>query len=225
MTRYARPNFSIESSIRSLIFEVGIWSVWGMRTEVNSLNKKIIAVLSLAASVVLLASLWMTNVQSVTTNLQIPTEWYRTSGENFVTEQWSWDWTIYETSGPWASGGPQYLLYMMVEDAVFFAYPGGTLMIAAKMGENAWMWSGGGTGKGGPQGAVSMMSTQAVIITFTSEDIPETNSDNGYKGLRMIFEMSQDLYRLVNVGGDNCEWQGWVHQHFKGWATKGVKAN
>lgn len=188
------------------------------------MKKKIILIASLIATAVLLTSIWMTSVQSETTNLQIPTEWYQTSGSMFVTEQWSWDWTNYETSGPWVTG-PPHGLYKRVGDAIFFAYPGGSTIVAGRIGQtNTWVWQGGWTGKGGPGGTTVMMSTGTMTFTFTLEDIPETDEDNNYKGLRMVLDTTGDLYRQVNVGGDNYVWQGWVHQHFRGWAPKGTRA-
>jgi len=190
------------------------------------LNKKIMFMVSLAiTSVILFMSVWLVIGYSER-NSHVPTEWQQTTiGSSILTEQWDWDWTNYQTSGPWASGGPPYILYKMVGDALFLTYPSGPLIVADRVGQaNTWIWSGGGTAKGGPGGNTVLMSTTHISITITYEDIPQTEDDNDYKGLRMIFESWQDLYRLVNVGSDNYVWQGFVHQHFVSWAAEGSKA-
>lgn len=187
------------------------------------MNKKAILILSLIASAVLLTSLSITFVQS-TRSLRIPTEWYQTVPSIISAEQWSWDWTVYETSGPWV-GGPTYILYKRVGDAVFLTYPTGPVMVAYRAGQSlTWVWRGGSTGIGGPGGNQLLMSNVTISITFTDEDIPLTDEDNDYNGLRLLVEMWQDLYRLENLSGDNYLWQGFVHQHFVSWAPKGSRA-
>jgi len=188
------------------------------------LNRKMILILALTFSGLILSSALLAIVYP-NKGLQVPTEWHQTSlASLIIAEQWDWDWTNYQTSGPWVTG-PTYALYKMVGDALFFTYPGGSVMVAYRFGDtNTWTWSGGGTGKGGPGGTTVMMSTITFSITFTYKDIPDTDDDNDYEGLRLVVEMRQDLYRFVNVGDSNYLWQGWLHQHFISWMTEGSKA-
>lgn len=187
------------------------------------MNKKAILILSLIASAVLLTSLSITFVQS-TRSLRIPTEWYQTVPSIISAEQWSWDWSVYETSGPWATGAP-YILYKRVGDALFLTFPNTPILVAYRVAESlTWKWRGGETGMGGPMAAHLMMVNGTISITFTNEDIPLTDEDNDYKGLRMLGEMWIDLYGLEDVGGDNYLWHGLAHQRFVFWAPKGSRA-
>lgn len=186
------------------------------------MKRKILMILSLIVVTAILASLLIVSAYS-NKRLNVPGEWHQTTGRTIIAEQWSWDWTNYETSGPWNTG-PSYTLYEMVGDILFLTYPGGTIMTAYRIGEtNTWMWSGGSIGMGGPGGSMMLMSNMTITIKFTREDLPETNDDNNYAGLRMLGDMRQDLYQLINTGGNSYVWQGLVHQHFLSWAPEGAK--
>lgn len=186
------------------------------------MNKKTILILSLIVSAVLLISLSITIVQSQRRprRLKIPTEWYQTPTSLIMTEIWSWDWTTYGTDVPWPVA---YMLYQRVGDAVFFAlHPLYPVLVAYRAGQTlTWGWRGGETVMGGPMMAHLMMFNGTISITFTNEDIPLTDDDNDYKGLRILVEMTLDLYGLASIGDGNYLWGGLAHTHIVFWAPKG----
>jgi len=194
-----------------------------MRSGGGSLNRRIFLIGALVATIITATFVGLATVYSKK-NMKISDEWYQATGSLILAEQWSWDWSHYETSGPWVTG-PSETLYKMVGDTLFLTYPGGTVMTAFRIGEsNTWVWRGVGTGIGGPGGSMMLMNNVTMTIAFTYEDIPETSGDDDYKGLRMLGDMRQDLYQLVNTGGNLYVWQGLVHQHFLSWAPEGTKA-
>lgn len=194
-----------------------------MRSGGGSLNRRIFLIGALVATITTATFVGLATVYPKK-NLKISDEWYQATGSLILAEQWSWDWTHYETSGPWV-GGPPYLLYKMVGDTLFLTWPSGTLMTAYRIGETStWVWRGVGTGVGGPGGNMMLMNNMTIALTFTYEDIPETSGDDDYKDLRIVVDMRQDLYHLVNTGGNLYVWQGLVHQHFLSWAPEGTKA-
>jgi len=75
----------------------------------------------------------------------------------------------------------------------------------------------------GPEGNL-LMGKSNISFTFTNEDIPLTDEDNDYKGLRVLIDHWGDTYRLENIGDDNYLWHGTVHTHFVSWAPKGLPA-
>lgn len=77
---------------------------------------------------------------------------------------------------------------------------------------------------GGPMMAHLMMSNGTISITFTNDDIPLTDEDNNYKGLRLVAEVWQDLFGLEDVGGYDYVWHGLAHAHVVFWAPKGSRA-
>lgn len=185
------------------------------------MNKKVILILSLGASAVLLTSMWITFVQSaVKKDSQIPTEWYQAVPSVIITEQWNWDRSNHQIIG---GDGAPYFFYKRVGDSVFLTFPNGPFMVARRDGQSlTWVWNSLPTAGGGP-GGVAMASNMTLSITFTDEDIPLTDEDNDYKGLRILAEHWQDVYRLDNTDGGHL-WQGVMHQHFVSWAPKGSRA-
>ena len=182
------------------------------------MNKKAILILSLTVSTVLLIPMSITLVQSPK-NLQIPTEWYQAVPSIIIGEQWNWDWSNHQNAG---GGGAPYFFYKQVGDSVFLTFPNAPLMVANRDGQSmTWIWNSFITG-GGPEGN-AMMGNWTLSITFTDEDIPLTDEDNDYKGLRILVEHWQDAYRLDNTDGGHL-WQGVMHQHFVSWAPKGSRA-
>jgi hypothetical protein len=185
------------------------------------LNKKVILIFSLIASGVLLTSMWITFVQSAK-DVQIPTEWYQTVPSIITSEQWSWDWSVYTIPAP---GGPPFFFYKKVGDSIFVTFLNGPMMVADRVGQSlTWEYRGAFNVMGGPMATHLLMMNATLSITFTNEDIPLTDEDNDYRGLRLLVEHWGDLYGLENVGGDNYLWRGGVHQHFVSWAPKGSRA-
>lgn len=152
--------------------------------------------------------------------------WYKIeSFSNISTDQWNWNWTVHETSGPWAEGGPPYALYKKLGDTVFLTYPSGPILVLTRVGPNMTYWCRtGGTGTGGPGGNKLLMSSGNLSLTFTDKDIPLTDEDNSYNGTRILVDSWQDLYILENISEDNYLWKGYVHQHFVSWAPEGSPA-
>lgn len=185
------------------------------------MNKKIILILSVMTSAVLLTTVWITFAQPARDS-QIPTEWYETYPSPVITEMWRWDWTGYTTEVPWPGS---YMLYKRVGETVFFTlYPTAPVMVAFRAGQSStFVWRGGMKAMGGPYMAHLMMFNGTVSITFTNEDIPLTDDDNNYKGMRLVAEMSGDLFGLEDVGGDDYLWHGLAHQHIVLWAPKGSR--
>jgi len=157
---------------------------------------------------------------------RIPTEWHQTSSSLILNESWSWDWTPGGTV-PWQEG---IILYKKTGDALFFTpYPpptpgaGMEMLIANRVGGMTWGWQGGETITGGPNLDL-MMLNGTITVTITFNDIPLTDDDNDYRGLRLVVEAWIDLYGLEDVSADQYVWHGLVHSHTIFWAPKGRRA-
>jgi len=66
-----------------------------------------------------------------------------------------------------------------------------------------------------------MMLNGTITITITFNDIPLTDDDNDYRGLRLVVEAWMDLYELEDVSADQYVWHGLKHVHTIFWAPKG----
>jgi len=194
------------------------------------LDKKIVLTLSSIASAALLTSLWVTTAQSFPPSgglWIIPTDWHQTSSSLILNESWSWDWT-HGGPVPWQEG---IILYKKTGDALFFTpYPppipgaGMPMLIANRVEGMTWGWRGGETVVGGPNMAHLMLLNGTITVAFTLDDIPLTDDDNDYRGLRLVVEQWIDLYELEDMSADQYVWHGLAHVHTIFWAPKGRRA-